>query len=264
VTPTGALAWKAWLETRARFATGLAAVLAVCGFMTLMRPYIVAQWRSDLVEHPEWQNPIWFDDVLNDYRFYLWHYLYDDMLQKTLVIFAVLLGVGGLAREGVAGTAGFTLGLPAARGRLLAVRAAVSAAELAALAAVAVCVIAAGSFVVGEVYPLGHAILHLALILAGSLVILGASLALSAWVEGEYAPVLIGLSAVTLFYFLASPYSDGGDQPGLVRALNLAAVMAGGPGAAAVDIPWLGLAVAGMAGAGAGWLAFRRTRSSDY
>ena len=226
MSPTGALAWKAWLETRARFATGLAAVLAVCGFMTLMRPYIVAQWRRDLVEHPEWRNPIWFDDVLNDYSFYLWHYLYDDMLQKTLVIFAVLLGVGGLAREAAAGSAGLTLSLPVGRGRLLAIRAAVSAAELAVLAAVAVAAILTGSLVVGEAYPLGHGILHLALIFAGSLVILAASLTLSACVEGEYAPVLRGLSAVTLFYFLASPYSDGGDQPGLVRALNLAAVMA--------------------------------------
>jgi ABC-type transport system involved in multi-copper enzyme maturation permease subunit len=259
-----AVAWKSWLETRTRFFMGVAAVVFLCGFMTLLRPTIVAQWRRDLVEHPEWQNPIWFNDVLTDYSFYLWHYLYLDMLQKVLVVFAVLLGVGGLTRESQYGTAGFTLSLPAGRGAMLGIRAAVAAAQLAVLALLSVLTIIAGSMLVGEAYPAAHAGFHLALILAGSLVALCASLAISAAVEGEHAPMLVGLSAVSLLYFLAAPYTDGGAEPPLVRALNLSGVMAGGPAAGVADVRWLGLAVCILLGLLALHFAFRRSMSRDY
>ncbi|HEX8669685.1 MAG TPA: ABC transporter permease subunit [Allosphingosinicella sp.] len=259
-----ALARKAWLETRARFLVGAAAVVGVAGFMTLMRPEIAAQWRRDLVEHPEWQNPIWFDQVLNDYSFYLWHYLYQDMLQKVLVVFAVLLGVGGLTREAQYGTAGFTLGLPLRRPTVIGVRAAVSAGQLTLLALAAVATIMVGSSIVGEPYPAGHALLHGALMLLGALVALAASLAVSAAIEGEHAPMLIGLSAVSLLYFLAAPYSDGGPEPPVVRALNLPGVMAGGPGAGTADIRWAGVAVAAALAALAFGFACKRSMRRDY
>ena len=263
-SPLRALARKSWLETRARFVTGAVVVTAVCAFMTLLRPRIVRQWRRDLVEHPEWQNPVWFDDVLNDYTFYLWHYLYQDMLQKAVIVFAVLLGVGGLLRELAHGTAGFTLSLPVARRTLLLVRAAVAALEVALLGVLAVLVIAVCTSAIGERYSLVHALVHVALIVAGGLVALAASLAISASVEGEHAPALIGLSCVTLFYFVAQPYTDGEVEPPLVRALNLQSVIAGGPDASLADVRWLGVAIALSLGALA--IAYTLTRSArrDY
>lgn len=259
-----ALVYRSWLESRVRFGLGAIAVIAICAFMTLMRPVIVAQWHRDLVEHPEWQNPIWFNDVLNSYPYYLWHYLYQDMLQKVLVVFAVLLGVGGLTREAQYGTAAFTLSLPVSRSRLLLARTLVSLAQLCMLSLVAVAVLMGGSAIIGEHYSLSHAALHVSALTLGSLAALGASLAISAVVEGEYAPMLAGLSAVSLLYFSVAPYNDGGPQPILVRLVNFQGALAGGPGASARDISFVGLATAFLFAAASLLFAVRQGSRRDF
>lgn len=236
-----ALFRRAWLESRVRFALGAIVVVAVCGFMTLMRPVIVAQWQRDLVEHPEWQNPLWFNDVLHSYPYYLWHYLYQDMLQKALVVFAVLLGVGGLAREAQYGTAAFTLSLPVTRGKILLTRAFVSFVQLAVLGVIALLILMTGSALIGEHYSVSHAVLHLSTLIVGAAAALAVSMAISTIVEGEHAPVLVGLAGVSLLYFSVAPYNDGGPEPLLVRLLNFQAALAGGPGGTAGDVSYVGL-----------------------
>jgi ABC-type transport system involved in multi-copper enzyme maturation permease subunit len=263
-TRWAALAGKAWLETRARFLTGALVTVAVTAFMTLMRPRIVAQWQRDLLEHPEWRNPVWFDDVLRDYSFYLWHYLYQDMLQKTVIVFAVLLGVGGLTREAAYGTVGFTLALPVRRRTLVMTRAAVAALEVLALGALALLTTMVCTLIIGETYTAEHGALHSTLIVAGGCAALAASLALSTAVEGEHAPALIGLATVTLFYFVAQPYTDGETEPPLVRALNFQAVLAGGQGASLTEVRWLGVAVVMMLGLGALLFTIWRSQARDY
>lgn len=259
-----ALLYRSWLESRVRFGLGAIVVIAVCAFMTLMRPVIVAQWERDLVEHPEWQNPIWFNDVLKSYPYYLWHYLYQDMLQKVLVVFAVLLGVGGLGREAQYGTAGFTLSLPVRRSTLLLARTLVSLMQLSVLSLVALAVLMAGSAIVGEHYSFGHAALHVSTLTLGASTALGASLAISAVVEGEYAPMLVGLSGVSLFYFSVAPYNDGGPQPVFVRLVNFQGALAGGPGASTRDISLIGLGTALLFAAASLSFAMRRGSRRDF
>jgi hypothetical protein len=259
-----ALLRKDWLETRARFATGAVVVMILCAFMVLVRPRMLVQWPLDKIQHPEWHDPPWWDRVHTDYPFFLWHYLYRDMLQKAFMVFAVLLGVGGLAREASHGTAGFTLALPVSRQTLLATRALVGAAEILALGAIAAGTILLTSAAIGVSYSIAHAVLHSALVAIGALVLLAGSLCVSSVVDGEHAPALIGLAAVGMFNYVMAPYSDGGPAPGVVRALDFVQVMSGGAGASSSDVPWLGLLVSLVIGALAMRYAFHRSASRDF
>lgn len=259
-----ALGYKAWLETRTRFATGAIVIVAVCAFMVLVHPRMMIQWPLDKIQHPEWHDPLWWDRVHTDYPFFLWHYLYHDMLQKAFMVFGVLLGVGGLAREAEHGTAGFTLSLPVGRRTMVAAQALVGAAEVIALAIVAAVTILLCSLAIGEPYSPLHAFFHAGLIALGALVLLVASLLVSSVVQGEHAPALIGLSAVGMFNFVMAPYTDGGPVGGVVRAFNFVRVMAGGEGAAMTDVPWTGLAISlGLAVVALG-ASLRMSESRDY
>ena len=246
--PASATVWrslchKAWLETRTRVATGAIVVVALCAFMVLVRPRMMVQWPLDKIQHPEWRDPPWWDLVHTDYAFFLWHYLYHDMLQKAFMVFAVLLGIGGLAREAAQGTVGFTLSLPVRRRTLVAARAAVGAVEIIALGIIAAMTILLCSLVIGEPYPAQHAFFHTALIALTALVVLAGSLLLSTVVPGEHAPALVGLAAVGMFNYVMAPYTDGGPVTGALRAFDFVGVMAGGQGAAAADVPWTGLGI---------------------
>jgi len=159
---TRALAQKAWLETRARFFTGVIVTVAVCGFFTLAHTWIEHNWQRDLIEHPEYDNPAWFLRAMRDYPFYLYHFVYADFFQKIWVFLAVLLGIGGLSREAEHGTAGFTLSLPVSRIRLFVTRAVVAITELLALALIALLAIVIGSAIMHLPYPIDHGVTHLA------------------------------------------------------------------------------------------------------
>jgi len=259
-----ALSRKAWLETRARFATGAVVIVLLCAFMVLVRPRMLVQWPLDKILHPEWRDPPWWDRVHTDYPFFLWHYLYRDMLQKAFMVFAVLLGVGGLAREVAYGTAAFTLSLPASRRLLLATRATVAAAETAALGVLAAATILLTSAFIGVPYSAAHALLHTALLVLGACVLLAGSLCLSSIVEGEHAPALVGLAGVGMFNYIMAPYADGGPTSGLVRALDFVHVMSGSPGESLADVPWTGVAVSLGIGALALLYAFRRSETGDF
>ena len=258
------LCYKAWLETRTRVATGAIVIVALCAFMVLVHPRMMVQWPLDKIQHPEWRDPPWWDRVHTDYPFFLWHYLYHDMLQKAFMVFAVLLGVGGLAREAAQGTVGFTLSLPVRRRTLVAARAGVGALEIISLGVVAALTILACSIAIGEPYAAQHAFFHAGLIALASLAVLAGSLLLSTVIQGEHAPALVGLAAVGMFNYVMAPYTDGGPVTGTLRAFDFVGVMAGGEGASAADVPWTGLGVIAVATVVALGVAFRMNETRDY
>jgi hypothetical protein len=258
------LCYKAWLETRTRVATGAIVVVALCAFMVLVHPRMMIQWPLDKIQHPEWRDPPWWDQVHTDYPFFLWHYLYHDMLQKAFMVFAVLLGIGGLAREAAQGTAGFTLSLPVRRRTLAAARAAVGATEIIALGIVAALTILICSAAIGEPYAAQHAFFHTGLIALAALVVLAGSLLLSTVLPGEHAPALVGLAAVGMFNYVMAPYTDGGRVTGAIRAFDFIGVMAGGQGATTSDVPWTGLGVCAIGTIVALGIALGVNETRDY
>jgi len=255
---------KGWLETRSRFVTAVVVTIAVCAFWTLGHGWVNQQWHRDLIQHPEWDNPPWFMRAMKDYPFFIWHFVYAEMFQKIWVIFAVLLGIGGLSREAAYGTAGFTLALPVSRLALFRARASVAVAELLILNLTAVLTIGLCSRVTGLSYPVLHGVSYNALMFAGGIVFLSGSLCLTEFVEGEYTPALIGLGSVGLLYFVMQPYADGIPVTGLAIPFAIPRLMAGSGNVGNIGVQWLGMAASLTAAAGFTVLARYRILTRDF
>src|SRR4051794_20030919 len=97
------LAWKTWLETRARFAAG-AALLAVLTVHTVLGGPGTA--AAIAASHPE---------STFTYGEYVWLQLHAGFAQAVWIFTALLLAHGGLRRERAAGAAHPTLSLPLGR-----------------------------------------------------------------------------------------------------------------------------------------------------
>jgi ABC-2 type transport system permease protein len=259
------LFYKAWLETRTRFFTAVAVTIAVCGFWTLAHTWIENNWQRDLIEHPNWNYQEWYRRAMRDYPFYLWHFVYAEMFQKIWVIFAVLLGIGGLSREAAHGTAGFTLSLPVGRFTLFRTRAVMALAELVLLCVIALTTIAAGSRIMGLAYPISHGISHITTLMLGGLVFLAASLCLTEFMEGEHTSVLIGLGGVGLLYFMMQPYIDGAPLDWFAIPFAVPKLMAGPAEIVGIgDIAWSGMLASLTAAALFITLGLQRTQRRDY
>lgn len=259
------LYYKAWLETRSRFYTALVVTISVCGFWTLGHTWVQKQWHNDLIQHPDWNYSAWFMRALGDYPFFLYHFIYADMFQKVWVIFAVLLGIGGLTREAAHGTAGYTLSLPVSRRTLFQVRSTLALAELFALSVIALVLIVVLSKARGLEYPISHGLSHGALLFFGGVVFLAASLCISQFAEGEHTPALIGLGGVGLLYFVMQPFVDGLPVSGLAIPFSIPKLMAGPPDLPSFQsVDWSGLTASIAAAASLVAIAVHRTRRRDY
>lgn len=258
--------YKAWLETRFRFLVGALMILGLCAFFVIGNPLILRQWNEDLRLRPELYNPPWLFQAMEDYPFFIWHFLFQDMLQKLWVLFAVLLGFGGISRESAQGTAGFTLSLPASRARLLNVRTATGFLEIVFLGLIPAAAIPLLSLVIGKPYPFFHGLAHSLFMIAGGSVFYALAVLLSAFIRDEYTPVLIGISVAALMFFLANPYIDGaGGQPLFLRLIDVTRVMSGISAAINLNLPLLLGLVVSLALASALFILSRKIiEASDY
>src|SRR5437660_3376746 len=112
------LLYKAWIECRCRFICGAVAVTALSILFVRLHPILIPQWQVAL-QDPYAYKPRWLPLGVSDYRFYIWHFLFDFRLQNLWVLFAVVLGFEGLLREHANGTAAFSFSLSGARNRCL-------------------------------------------------------------------------------------------------------------------------------------------------
>jgi hypothetical protein len=135
------LAYKAWRESRTRFLVSAVALAWGCYVVLLIQRGVRAQ------VHPPMP-----------YARYLWSAVYKGNGVRDLYIVLVLtLGLGGLLQERARGTAGFTLGLPVSRSRVVWTRAVVGLVELALLACIPAVLLPIGSSLVGQEYPADQA-----------------------------------------------------------------------------------------------------------
>ncbi|MFL5540974.1 MAG: ABC transporter permease subunit [Longimicrobiaceae bacterium] len=244
------LAWKAWLETRARFAVGAALLAALTIHTVAGGPETAAAIAAS---HPE---------STFTYGEYVWLQLHAGFAQAVWIFTALLLAHGGLRRERAAGTAHLTLSLPVGRGRVLLVRTAVCVAELAALALLPALLLAALSPLAGEAYPLADALRFAAAMLGGGLVFFAVGALLAHLFEGEYTAPTVGLGVVGAWFF-------AGKIPAL-HWLNAFDLMSGAGHLDEVTLlwetplPWLGIAASLAAALLLMLAAAALARAADY
>lgn len=186
--------YKAWLETRWRFLTGLLLGSAFGALVVVAYPALGGV-QVDVSQVPEPFKRMAEEGLAlaGTYAGYVWSQWFGKNLLSVWTFFAVLIGVGGVVTESSRGSALWTLSLPATRGRLLGVRAAVGALELLVLALVPSLVVPALSPAIGQSYPVADALLYGLTAFSGGLVFYCFSLLLSTVFAEQLKPVVVGL-----------------------------------------------------------------------
>lgn len=168
--------YKAWLETRSRFAASLVTLTLVCGLfvhhaLTMIRP----TWTVD------------FNRLL---------YITQEFLALLWILSAVLLGMGGIVYEKAVGTSGLTLSLPVSRVRLQSVRITVGVLEAAAFGLIPWLTILAVSWRARMPLVLAQVAFYAALLVGGGLVYYAMAVLVSTVVEGAYSSTAIAIGLV--------------------------------------------------------------------
>jgi len=163
--------YKAWLETRARFLTCLAAMVIFCAvFVHHAQGFIRPDWKND-------HHNLMF--ATHQFVCLMW------------IMAVVLLGMGGLLREKSLGTSSLTLAFPISRAHWMGVRVGMGVLESIALGVVPWVVIFLVSFFAGMPILIAQVGFYVLLLTGGGLVYFAIAVLVSSLVEGEYtAPAL--------------------------------------------------------------------------
>lgn len=226
---TSMLLWKAWRESRMRFAAAGILLSSLVVYAVLTSPGFLARYNARFPDKP----------LL--YSAYVWSGLFHYALQGCWMIAVVLLAMGGIAQEKSVGSALFTLALPVSRWRILLVRSGMAAMQSFVLGigcAILICIV---SPMAGESYPLLQALEFGALMCVAGSAVLSFSLLLSESFRGEFTALVVGLCGVAAVFL--------GYKAHVLRGWNLFDVMSG---TSAIDpktqlllgsFPWEGLAI---------------------
>jgi hypothetical protein len=172
------LFYKAWRESRVRFALGAVGFALFCVWFVF----------TSLRDFPPPRIP------LLPYTAFVWGTFYGNRAPVVFSFFALLLGLGGLQRERAGGTVGFTLALPVGRLRLLAVRAIVGLLEMTIVALVPAATIPwLSPMIVHHAYPVLQSLTFACLFLSWGVVWFGIGLTWSVIFSGEYTAVVASL-----------------------------------------------------------------------
>jgi hypothetical protein len=103
--------WKAWRESRARFFSALVLLILLVAYAVLTGPGFLARYNAHFPDKP----------LL--YSVYVWTGLFHYALEGLWVLAALVVALGGLAREKATSVALFSLALSVSRLNLFLIRA---------------------------------------------------------------------------------------------------------------------------------------------
>ncbi|HUR10152.1 MAG TPA: ABC transporter permease subunit [Flavitalea sp.] len=234
------LLYKSWLETRVRFYIGIVFISFLCLFFVLGHPYIIEQWALDKTLHPEWKDPWWLPQAKSDYVYFLWHFLYNYLLQFLWVLFTILLSLGSLSYEAEKGSVLFTLSLPLTRSKLFLHRNLMGLLQAAFLALLPAVLLPLGSAIIGQHYPVSLALEHTALFITGGFVFYSLGLLLNSLIETESISFFVSIAGVIVFYFLFQPYAESQFvKPLWMQYVDLPGILSGNDNGHALKyFPW--------------------------
>lgn len=178
--------YKMWRESQVRFLISAFVLIGICVAVVLFQQTLRAQLHAESAP-------------LNTYIGYIYQRIYAGFARGMFLIFALVLGLGGLQRERAHGSAGFTLALPVSRLRLVTVRMMIGLLEIVMLSLFPAALIPGLSRCVGESYPLSQALQFCVLWVGiGSAVFAFAFLA-SAIFENEYTALSVSVVAFFIY-----------------------------------------------------------------
>ena len=236
--------YKSWLETRWRFLIGLALLMCSAAGMVLAYPKVMQ--LMPLVPDIDIGGEIGrrireSAELAREYRGYVWAQWFRQSLMQMGILFAVLLGTGGLL--GGRGTL-FTLSLPVTRDRLLGIRAATGLAELFALVFVPSLLIPLVSPAVGERYGVATVLIHSVCLYVGASLFFSLTMLLATMFSDLWRPLLIALLLAVVLGLAEQIFRDSVlARYGIFRVMNGESYFRNG------ELPWQGLIAAAVASA---------------
>jgi ABC-2 type transport system permease protein len=187
-----AMVWyKVWRESQVRFFIGVGVIVALC----LMDVLLARRLMPALIrEQP----------IVHTYAQYIYWKVFGGAVRGVTQLLCLLLGLGGLQRDRKQGTLGATLALPVSRTRLIAARAVVGMAEVAALTLLPVVVLWAGSMLVGEQFSPAQSLPFVPLWFAGGMLTFSISFLSSVIFQSEYTA--LATAYVAYVFYLAGTH----------------------------------------------------------
>ncbi|MEZ2348289.1 hypothetical protein [Terriglobus sp. RCC_193] len=226
-SPTTALFWRYWRETRGRFAAALVLLAALVSYAVASSPSFLARYNTR------------FPDKPLAYSAYVWSGLFHYALQGLWILGAFVLTLGGLSRETASGAGLFTLGLPMKKAHVFLVRACITCLEAIVLGVLPAVLISVSSGLVGQTYPLSQALFFGGVMGVAGLVVVTFGLLLSEIFTGEFTAAVVGLCLLSVVFLSYKAHT--------LKGWNVFEVMSA---TASIDpisqlsnwsVPWLGL-----------------------
>jgi len=256
--------YKAWLETRWRFLIGLGLLVCYAAAIVLFYQRVVRLLLPlvPLVPNVDAGTDMGKQlreaaELMRSYHGYVWSQWFRDQLPQTWLIFAVLLGTGGLLNQTSRGGALYTLSMPASRARLLGVRAATGLAELFALAILPALVLPLLSPAVGQTYGFGDALVYGACVFVRGAIFFSLAFLLSTVFADVWRPALMTFCAVAVVGILERIFHDALPLSWF-HVMSAESYFRGG------GVPWPGLLVSALGSAALLYAAARNISHRDF
>jgi hypothetical protein len=256
--------YKSWLETRWRFLIGLALLsIVACGavfdYKAVLKLMPLANQLESTIDTSTALRKIIKEGaaVQSTYRGFIWWQWVKQNLTQMWMIFAVLLGSGGLiATSGGGGL--FTLSLPASRTRVIGVRAATVLAELLVLAVVPSLVIPLLSPAIGQSYSLVDTLVHAVCVFIAGSMFFSLAFLFSTVFSDLWRPLLITCAIAVVLAVIEGVLMHDLAPYGIVRLMSGESYFRGN------GMPWLGLLASAAVSAGLLNAAARNLARQDF
>lgn len=181
------LLFKAWRESRGRFLISAALLAMICVFGVFFRVSLMKVFVPD-------------ERFVGDpYISYIYRLVYSGTARGLFAIMVMVLALGGLQRERLHRTVGFTLALPVNRARLASSQALLGLMEIAVLSALPLVVLTVCSQLAHVSYPIAQMLRFGLLWLAGGAVFFAFAFLSATVFRSEYAALAISF-VVMIFY----------------------------------------------------------------
>ena len=247
--------YKSWLETRWRFAIGIALLLCSAAVTVFSYPYVLK--LVPLVPNVEGELGRQIREaaeLARTFRGFVWSEWFHQNQSQLVTLFAILLGTAGFLSR--SGGALFTLSLPVSRQRLVSVRAAAGLVELFLLALVPSLVIPLLAPAIGQSYGIGAAFLHGLCVFIASAVFYNLALLLSTIFGDAWRPLLIAIAAAIALSVVERVLRDSGVS--LFRVMSAESYFRHG------ELPWAGLLASGAIAAALYYAAVANLARRDF
>jgi hypothetical protein len=201
---------KAWVDTRWRFALGLALLLVLaCGSALTfprVRDFLGAMQLPPVADEETAAAFRESLEFMRTFRGYAWSQWFAQSFPALLTLMAALLGSGSPLVKGGSGAL-FSLALPVSRGRWVGTRAGTAVAELFVAALSPSLVFAALAPVVGEQFAVTEALVYGLSAFVGACVFLGLAMFLSTLFNDVWRPLLLTcVGAIAIGFLVPHDY----------------------------------------------------------